>query len=206
VALAALLLVVLFVALLAYGLTTTGVDTTIDSRLSESRAPRAPAFELPVLQQGAPGRELRRTVTDAAGDGTVALAELRGRPVVVNFWASWCPPCRTEAPLLERRWRRGRGGGVVFLGLNMQDLTGDARDFIDEFDISYLNVRDKGNDVATEWGVSALPETFFVDARGRVVGHVVGAISRRQLAAGIAASRAGRVLGQRSGGESRPTR
>jgi cytochrome c biogenesis protein CcmG, thiol:disulfide interchange protein DsbE len=129
-----------------------------------------------------------------------------GSPVVLNFWASWCPPCRSEAPLLERTWRCLRAQGVVLLGLNMQDLTGDARDFMREFGVSYPNVRDRSDGVAIDWGVAALPETFFIDARGRVVGHVIGAVSDSQLRAGISAARSGKPVGARSGGDRRPTR
>jgi cytochrome c biogenesis protein CcmG/thiol:disulfide interchange protein DsbE len=92
------------------------------------------------------------------------------------------------------------------LGLNMQDLTGDASDFMREFRISYPNVRDQSDDVAIDWGLAALPETFFIDARGRVVGHVIGAVSGSQLRAGISAARSGQPIGARSGGDRRPTR
>jgi cytochrome c biogenesis protein CcmG, thiol:disulfide interchange protein DsbE len=94
----------------------------------------------------------------------------------------------------------------MLVGLDMQDLTGDARDFIDEYDISYPNVRDPGDDVARDWGVTGLPETFFISARGRVVSHVIGAVSQRQLADSISAARAGRPLAPRQGGERRSTR
>jgi cytochrome c biogenesis protein CcmG/thiol:disulfide interchange protein DsbE len=111
---------------------------------------------------------------------------------VLNFWASWCDPCRQEAPVLQHGWGRLRDDGVVFVGLNMQDLSDDARDFLREFDVSYPNVRDRGNEVARRWGVSGLPETFFLSEEGEVVGHVVGALSERELTAGVAAARAGR--------------
>jgi cytochrome c biogenesis protein CcmG, thiol:disulfide interchange protein DsbE len=95
---------------------------------------------------------------------------------------------------------------VLFLGLDMQDLSGDARDFLDEFRTSYPTIRDRGDDVAREWGVTGLPETFFVSARGRVVGHVIGAISSRQLDDGIRAAVKGRPAPAREGGERRSTR
>jgi cytochrome c biogenesis protein CcmG/thiol:disulfide interchange protein DsbE len=202
---AILSLIAALLALLAYGLTASSPDDSIDGRLAERRAAAAPSLELPVLQHGLLG-PLTDELGPALADDRLALEELRGIPVVLNFWASWCPPCRSEAPLLERTWRSLRGQGVVMLGLNMQDLTGDARDFIREFRISYPNVRDQSDDVAIDWGVAALPETFFIDARGRVVGHVIGAVSRSKLQAGIAAARSGRPTGARSGGDRRPTR
>lgn len=88
----------------------------------------------------------------------------------------------------------------------MQDITDDARDFLHEFEVSYPNLRDPTDEVARDWGVVGLPETFFVDARGRVVGHVIGEVSSDQLSEGISAARSGRVVGERAGGESRPSR
>jgi cytochrome c biogenesis protein CcmG, thiol:disulfide interchange protein DsbE len=202
---AVLSLIAGLLALLVYGLTASSPDDSIDRRLAERRAAEAPALELPVLQQGSLG-PLSDELGPALADDRLALGELRGIPVVLNFWASWCPPCRSEAPLLERAWRSMRRQGVVMLGLNMQDLTGDARDFMREFDVTYPNVRDQSDDVAIDWGVAALPETFFVDARGRVVGHVIGAVSDPQLRAGVSAARSGRPVGVRSGGDRRPTR
>jgi cytochrome c biogenesis protein CcmG, thiol:disulfide interchange protein DsbE len=196
----------LFVALLVYGLLSKPADTTIDSALADAKAPRAPGFELSVLQEGSVGGRLEGMVGRAAADGEIALRELRGVPVVLNFWASWCPPCRQEAPRLERRWRAGRKRGVLVMGLDMQDLTGSAKEFIREFGITYPNVRDPGDDVAREWGVTGLPETFFISARGRVVGHVIGAVSSGQLDDGVRAALAGRPLRPREGGERRETR
>ena len=202
----AVTLLALFVALLVYGLLSQPADTTIDSSLADAKAPPAPAFELELLERGSAEGGLARMLQRAGADGRVALGELRGAPVVLNFWASWCPPCREEAPRLERRWQAARAAGVLFLGLNMQDLSDDARDFIGEFRLSYPSVRDRGDDVAREWGVTGLPETFFISARGRVVGHVIGAISTRQLDDGIRAAVRGRPAAAREGGERRSTR
>jgi cytochrome c biogenesis protein CcmG, thiol:disulfide interchange protein DsbE len=200
-----LVLVAAFVALLGYGLVANSPSTSIDSQLSKSKAVKPPAFELKVLQPGVLG-QLRPRLNRALSDGRLALSELRGLPVVLNYWASWCPPCRSEAPLLERTWLGARRQGVLFVGLNMQDLTGDARDFMRHFGISYTNIRDPVDDVARKWGVTGLPETFFLNRAGRVVDHVIGSISSAQLSAGIRAARSGRPAGVRSGGARRPTR
>ncbi len=202
----ALVVLALFVALLAYGLLSRSADRTIDSSLADGKAPPAPGFKLELLERGSVGKRLAPRLRRAAADERIALAELRGLPVVLNFWASWCPPCRDEAPRLERRWQSARSDGVLFLGLDMQDLSGDARDFLHEFELSYPTVRDRGDDVAREWGVTGLPETFFISARGRVVGHVIGAISTQQLDDGVRAARAGRPLAPREGGDRRSTR
>ncbi len=195
-----------FIALLAYGLAARAPDTTIDDALARAQATSAPGFKLDVLQRGRQPAGLEPVVDRAAADGRVALSELRGTPVVLNFWASWCEPCRVEAPVLERGWVRARREGVVFLGLNMQDVTSDARDFMSEFDVSYLNVRERGKETARSYGTTGLPETYFISARGEVVAHVIGAIDRAQLSAGVAAARSGRPAAPSQGGQRQETR
>ncbi len=198
--------VVLFVGLLAFGLLTSGSSTRIDESLAGGEAPLAPSFELEVLDPAALPAPLRAEVGPAIGDGRLALSEFEGTPVMLNFWASWCIPCREEAPLLQRAWERYGPGGVLFLGLNMQDLTGDARDFLDEYSITYPTIRDPSNEVARSYGATGIPETYFISARGRVVSHVIGVISPRQMAAGVEAARSGRIAGTAQGGDIRPQR
>lgn len=190
--LVAVSLPVVLLAGVTYGLVADAPRPTIDEALARSEAVEAPGFELPVLREGTLGPRLSRALGPALGDRRVALEELRGTPVVVNYWASWCDPCRKEAPLLERTWRTARESGVLFVGLNQQDFPGDARRFLREFGISYLNVRDSGNEVARRWGFAGLPETFFLDADGKVVAHIVGEASAEELREGIEAARSGR--------------
>jgi cytochrome c biogenesis protein CcmG/thiol:disulfide interchange protein DsbE len=195
----------LFIALLAYGLAAQAPNNAIDERLREARSAPAPGFSLDVLEKGTLPRRLQRT-GEALADGELALSELRGTPAVLNFWASWCPPCREEAPRLQRGWERWGERGVLFLGLDMQDLPEDAHDFLREFRISYPTIRDPGKDVANDYGATGLPETYFISAVGRVVGHVVGVVSAEQLESGVAAARAGTPRGAQEGGARRPTR
>ncbi len=117
--------------------------------------------------------------------GTISLANLRGKPVVINFWASWCPPCRIEAPLIERTWRVYRDRGLIFLGINIQDRKEDALDYMREFDITYPNGPDPTGEIAIDYGVSGLPVTFFIDRKGEVVRRWVGAIETSVLNSSI---------------------
>ena len=101
---------------------------------------------------------------------------------------------------------RSRSTRVAFLGVNMQDISDDARAFASRFGISYGTARDRGDSVAHDYGVTGLPETFFINRRGRVVAHVIGVVSAGQLRDGVRAARGGRPLGVKSGGERRSTR
>ncbi len=196
----ALGLALLFVALLIYGLAAKGTNDAIDSALADGHAPRAPEFTLEVLERGTLPARLEDALGTALADGKVSLSELRGTPVVLNLWASWCTPCREESPRLREGWERFGPRGVAFLGLNIQDLRGDARAFSDEFGLTYPSVRDARRGVADDYGATGIPETFFVDARGRVVAHVIGVVSRSELAAGVRAALSGQVAGTASGG------
>jgi cytochrome c biogenesis protein CcmG/thiol:disulfide interchange protein DsbE len=116
--------------------------------------------------------------------GRLTLSSLRGKVVVLNFWASWCYPCKKEAGALEtasRRW----GKLVVVLGVDVNDFEGDARGFMRKHGITYPVVHDNGNVTSPKYGFSLLPETFFVDRRGRVVAHVPGQVSPDDLRQGI---------------------
>jgi cytochrome c biogenesis protein CcmG, thiol:disulfide interchange protein DsbE len=190
-----------FVGLLVYGVTAQAPDRTIDDALARDEAVDAPGFELDVLERGRAPAPLASVVDRAARDGRIALAELRGTPVVLNFWASWCDPCRAEAPLLERGWRDAGRQGVLFLGLDMQDARDDARKFLREFSITYPNVREAGDETSRRYGMTGIPETFFISARGQLVGHVIGAITAGQLRAGVAAARSGRPAQATEGGD-----
>jgi cytochrome c biogenesis protein CcmG/thiol:disulfide interchange protein DsbE len=116
---------------------------------------------------------------------TISLKSLMGKPVVINFWASWCPPCRYEAPLLERTWRAYRNQGVVFLGVDLQDREEDALSYIREFDITYPNGPDPTGEISIDYGVSGLPVTFFVSRKGEIVRRWVGAIEKGVLISAI---------------------
>ena len=113
--------------------------------------------------------------------GSFRFGEHRGQVVVVNFWASWCPPCRAEAPVLESVYRQYKDRGEVFLGVNLWDKDADARQFLQEFGITYPNGLDVRGKMAVEYGVTGIPETYIVDASGQVVGRWIGPITAAQL-------------------------
>jgi cytochrome c biogenesis protein CcmG/thiol:disulfide interchange protein DsbE len=142
IAIVAVLLALL--ALLAYGLAQNEPDRAVDEALARGDREPAPELELPWL-----GRA-----------GTGSLADYRGRVVVLNFWASWCKPCKDESPLLERWHRRMRDRGGVVLGVDMLDISSDAQDFIAEYKLTYPMLKDKD--------VVQYPETFVIDRRGRI--------------------------------------
>ena len=108
---------------------------------------------------------------------TIRLADLRGQGVVVNFWASWCDPCRDEAELLEQTWRREQGNGIVFLGLDYLDQEPAAQAYLEEYQISYPNGPDLRSDAARRYGIKGVPETFFIDPEGKIVETVIGPIT-----------------------------
>ncbi len=120
------------------------------------------------------------TLTTFRGD-TVSLEGLKGKAIVLNFWASWCPPCRVEATLLERTWRIYKNRDVVFLGVNIQDRKKDALSYIREFNVTYPNGPDPTGEISIDYGVSGLPVTFFISKKGMIVRRWVGAIEKSVL-------------------------
>ena len=122
----------------------------------------------------APAFTLDRLDTEG---GRLALADLRGKAVVVNFWASWCIPCRDEAPVLQKTYERYRDRGLVVLGVDVNDFKEDARRFMKRYGITYPVAYDGKGSTVGKWGVRGFPETFFVDRTGTLVGErIEGAV------------------------------
>jgi cytochrome c biogenesis protein CcmG/thiol:disulfide interchange protein DsbE len=142
----------------------------IAGSVEKGKAVPAPVLDLPRLN----------------GPGNLSLASLRGEVVVVNFWQSSCYPCKLEARDVASASRRWAGKGVVFLGVDAQDLKSAARAYMKRYGVTYPNVRDAIGKTWPKWGVTGVPETFFIDRRGRVVPpHITGQASRKKLDEGI---------------------
>ncbi len=126
---------------------------------------------------------------------TYKLSELEGKPIVLNFWASWCIPCRDEAPALQRAWENYRERGLIVLGVDYVDTETDAKKFIAEFQQTYPNGADLGTRISQAFRISGVPETYFIDregkllqgidARGRVKGNWIGPLPEDVLIARI---------------------
>jgi len=126
-------------------------------------------------EQRASGEAPPFTFTTFEGE-TISLTDLKGQGVVLNFWASWCDPCRDEAALLEATWRREQGNGIVFLGLDYLDQEPAAKAYLAEFDITYPNGPDLQSAAARRYGIKGVPETFFIDGEGNIQEIVIGPI------------------------------
>jgi cytochrome c biogenesis protein CcmG/thiol:disulfide interchange protein DsbE len=155
------------VGLLVYGLVSKGDDRSIDDAVKKGKTIAAPAsgMALPVL--------------NAAGKRS--LASYRGKVVVLNFWASWCTPCRTETPLLERLQRQIAARGGTVLGVNYRDTTGDAAAFAHQYGLSYPSLRDVDGQLAEDYGTRALPETFVINRDGKIAAVSRGQVNARFL-------------------------
>lgn len=111
----------------------------------------------------------------------VTLSELRGQVVVVNFWASWCPPCREEAAYLEATWRDYQDRGVVFIGVDYVDTEAEALAYLEEFEITYFNGPDLGTRISQAYRIQGVPETFFIDRNGLLRGVKIGPLFPPEL-------------------------
>jgi cytochrome c biogenesis protein CcmG, thiol:disulfide interchange protein DsbE len=155
------------IGLLAYGVAAQSSNRTLDQALADGRQPAAPQATraLPVLSSAVPG----------LGD---SLAAYHGHVVLLNFWASWCPPCQAEAPLLEQAQGHLLGNGGTVLGVTYRDVSGDSLSFVHEHHITYPNLRDSTGEFAHAYGTDRLPESFVIDRSGDIVAICRGEIDR----------------------------
>jgi len=160
------------IGLLIYGVTAKSASRTLDERVARDERPRAPdaARALPIL----------------GGHGKSSLASLKGKVVVLNFWASWCEPCQAEAPLLERaQGVLTRHDGTV-LGVTYLDASPDSQGFVRDYHLTYPNLRDNTGDFAHSYGTDQLPESFVIDRDGHIAAISRGELNQRFLDRAIA--------------------
>ncbi|HEV7654670.1 MAG TPA: TlpA disulfide reductase family protein [Mycobacteriales bacterium] len=115
----------------------------------------------------------------------VTLSTLRGQVVIVNFWASWCAECHDEQDALDQTWQRYRDAGAVVLGVDFQDTTDGARDYVHQSGLTYPVVEDKDSRTALAYGIRGIPETFLLDRSGRIVNRIIGRVDAAVLAAQV---------------------
>ena len=151
------------VAVLAYGLSTKNTNQTVEETFAAGSRPQVPATTLPKL----------------GGAGQMSLASLKGQVVVLNFWASWCTPCRAEAPLLERWQREMASNRGTVVGVDVLDVTSDAQSFIRRFGLTYPQLRDADGSKLGGFQVSGYPETVLIDRSGRIAAHFRGPVDQQ---------------------------
>jgi cytochrome c biogenesis protein CcmG, thiol:disulfide interchange protein DsbE len=144
-----------------------------------------------LLSKGSSGVALGDVAPDGSmsrleGGGSASLADYRGRWVLVNFWASWCVPCKQEAPALESFQDRHGGPGFTVLGVDSRDLSGDGRAFVERYGITYPQLRDGDGAAAREYGTTGVPENFLIDPRGRVRLLLRGPVTTQYLRDSVA--------------------
>jgi len=163
------------IGLLIYGVSNQAANRTLDTLVAEGKHPLAPDASrmLPVL----------------GSHGLNSLASLRGKVVVLNFWASWCPPCQEEAPLLQRTEGPLRKLGATVLGVTYEDVVPDSEKFVVSHHLTYPNLRDDAGEFAHSYGTDQLPESFIVDRSGHIVALERGVIGQKFIAKALALAR-----------------
>jgi cytochrome c biogenesis protein CcmG/thiol:disulfide interchange protein DsbE len=140
----------------------------VATKFTQGKQPMAVDFELDRLN----------------GEGSLQLSSLRGKVVVINFWAAWCDPCKSEAPRFQAAYERYRDR-VEFVGVDTADASGQAREFLDDYGVTYPNVRDPSTKVLDAYGGLPIPRTYVVGPSGRVTGYIFGEARAEELQSAI---------------------
>jgi thiol-disulfide isomerase/thioredoxin len=159
------------VGLLVYGISEQAASRTLDDAVAHHRRPAAP--------------EAARPLPRLSGGGSASLQSYRGRVVLLNFWASWCPPCQHETPVLERVQRTLQHHRATVLGVTYLDAVPDARAFVRNHGLTYPSLRDVTGQFARSFGTQALPESFVLDRSGHVVAIERGEVKAAFLARAV---------------------
>jgi len=157
--------------------------TVLVVRLQQANQAVSSAPTYPLVGHVAP--DFTAPVWNGAQGQTVHLADLKGKPVVLNFWASWCAPCKEEMPALQAGFDKYRASGVVFVGLAFNDTQSNGQPFLEKYKITYPAGPDENGKTSIAYGVTGVPETVFIGRDGRVVSKTPGGVSAEQLDAGI---------------------
>ncbi|MGI9060932.1 MAG: TlpA family protein disulfide reductase [Ktedonobacteraceae bacterium] len=153
--------------------------------LTQLLTPASTPVADPLVSHPAPDFSLAMLLHNSKN--TLSLSNFKGKPIVLNFWASWCAPCKEEVPLLESTWKhmQTQRKDVVFLGIDFQDSSDNALSFLQQNSITYSNVLDVSGSVASTYGVTALPQTIFINRHGIVISRVARELTNQTLASNL---------------------
>ena len=181
----ALLLVGALLGLLVFRLVESNRGRNLVAAIRAHKKPVAPDFRHQIIW---PHFETwPRSLQTFSASETLSRRDLLGHPAVLNFWASWCIPCKREAPRLNAS-AAAHKGQVVFLGVDINDFSGDAVRFLRRHRVNYVSVHARGSATYEDYGLTGLPETYFLNARGRIVAHTIGEITSSGIEDGVAQS------------------
>ena len=178
-------LVAALLGLLIWRVAHHSAGATFVKEIAQGKRPEAPGFSLKPIWQENVGATPR--LQAALRRGRVTLDDLGGRPTIVNVYASWCVPCKDEAPLFAAASRR-YAGRVQFVGFDYHDFESDGRGLLRRYGADYAALHDGDGKVSTRWGITGVPETYVLDPSGHVVAHAASAVGRRELQPLIAAA------------------
>lgn len=154
--------------------------------LTQLLTPATHSVTDPLVGHPAPNFTLVLLHTDSSKN-TLSLSNFKGKPIVLNFWASWCQPCKEELPLLENAWiqMQTQNKNIVFLGIDFQESNSDASSFLLQHGITYMAGLDTDGSIANKYGVSSLPQTFFIDRHGTVTSREPQELTAQELSSNL---------------------
>ena len=187
---AAVGLVIALLGLLIWRVVRHDSGATLVSEIAAGKHPAAPDFRLRPIWSSTLGASSR--LRSAVARGEVSVDDLTGRPTIVNVFASWCGPCKDEAPLLSAA-ARTYAGRIQFVALDYHDFAADGRSFLHKYGSDFVALHDGDGNASSRWGVTGVPETYVLDPTGHIISHAPGAVGKHELqpllAAALASSR-----------------